>query len=173
MVSGTKVRSKNKECIKIIDNLIKKCVKYFYNKKEVSNMSKLRKIGRILLLAGGILCLLSMAGAFLLAIGAIVVGALVAAEVVPWGAGLPWLGAACIGGGVFFIFAAIFLLVAGVLGIKGFRNHEKGTYIGNIVFDVLAGFQWIPLAGAVLGLIALKKEAKEAPVEEAVEEPAE
>ena len=135
-------------------------------------MSKLRKIGRILLLAGGILCLLSMAGAFLLAIGAIVVGAISAASPETFG-DLVWLAPACIGGGVFFIFAAIFLLIAGVLGIKGFKNHEKGTYIGNIVFDVLAGFQWIPLAGAVLGLIALKKEAKEAPAEEAVEEPAE
>ena len=139
-------------------------------------MSKLRKIARILLLIGGILSLVFvMTGAVFLGVAAIVVPMILTSEnvnVIPEQfAAIAKFGG--IGLGLVLIFVAIFALVAGVLGIQGFKKHEKGNYIGNIVFDVLSGFQIIPLVGAVLGLIALKKDAKNAPAqpkEEAEEE---
>ncbi len=136
-------------------------------------MSKLRKIARILLLVGGILSLVGvMCGDFLLGIAAIVVPMILKSTGVITEE-LAFLTFVGIGVGVILIFSAIFGLVAGVLGIQGFKKHEKGNYIANIVFDVLSGFQLIPLVGAVLGLVALKKEAKasaELPAEEPVEE---
>ena len=132
-------------------------------------MSKLRKIGRILLLVGGILSLVdTMLVDFLLGVGCIVCAFVVTPMLVE-STGLPdvaWIGI-FIGVGVVLIFEAIFALVAGVLGIKGFKEHAKGVYVGNIVFSVLTGFQLLLLAGAILGLIALKKEAKAVPAEEA------
>lgn len=140
-------------------------------------MSKLRKVARILLLAGGILSLVCvMCGYFLLGIAAIVTP-MVLESLKVFGEPAPdWVQFVKLGGialGLLFIFGAIFGLIAGVLGIQGFKKHEKGNYIGNIVFDVLSGFQIIPLVGAILGLIALKKEAKNAPVQPAEEPEAE
>lgn len=135
-------------------------------------MSKLRKIGRILLLVGGILSLVSvMCTDFLLGLAAIIVPAVLnGMGILP----AEYQTLAIVGGvvlGVLLIFEAIFALVAGVLGIGGFKKHEKGNYVGNIVFGVLSGFQLLLIAGAILGLIALKKEAKaEAPAEESEEE---
>lgn len=123
-------------------------------------MSIFRKIGRILLLVGGILELLSMAFLFLLAIAGFVVGLGFAATIMPDNEVL-MLGLG-IGGGVLFLIWAVICLIAGVFGIKGFKAHEKGNYIGCIVLGVLSGFEVLLLAGAVLGLIALKKEKKEA-----------
>lgn len=128
-------------------------------------MSIFRKIGRILLLVGGILELLGMAFYFLLMIGAFVVAGLVGAEVIPLDPPMAGI-AGGIAGGVVFLFAAVISLIAGVVGIKGFKANTKGNYIANIVFGVLA-FDIFLLAGGVLGLIALKKEK---PAEEPVEE---
>ena len=138
-------------------------------------MSIFRKIGRILLLVGGILELLSMALCFLLAIGAFVFGGLVATNTIPDIGLEPQMGLIIgIASGLVLLIAAVICLVAGVIGIKGFKAHTKGTYIANIVFGVLVGWSLFLIAGAVLGLIALKKEtpaeepAAEAPVQEEV-----
>ena len=125
-------------------------------------MSIFRKIGRILLLVGGIFELLAMGFCFLLAIAGFVFPAF--AEQL----GLPQepvlIGG--IAGGVFLLLVAVVELIAGVIGIKGFKAHTKGNYIANIVFGVLTA-QILLIAGAVLGLIALKKEKPaEAPAEE-------
>ena len=136
-------------------------------------MSKLRKICRILLLVGGIFSLVcTMCLDFLLGLAAIIVPVVMnSMGMLPEGVG----DFIVIGGvvlGILLIFEAIFALIAGVLGIKGFKEHAKNIYVGNIVFGVLTGLQWLLLAGAVLGLIALKKEAKAA-APEAAEEPEE
>ncbi len=130
-------------------------------------MSILRKIGRILLLVGGIFSLLAMGLCFLLAIAGFVFPAF--AEQL----GLPQevVMIAGIAGGVVLLIAAVLCLVAGVVGIKGFKAHEKGNYIANIVFGVLT-YEWLLIAGAVLGLIALAKEKKAAAPEQPAEEPA-
>lgn len=131
-------------------------------------MSIFRKIGRILLLVGGIFELLAMGFCFLLAIAGFVFPAFAEQLGLPQEAVL--IGG--IAGGVFLLLVAVVELIAGVVGIKGFKAHTKGNYIANIVFGVLTA-QILLIAGAVLGLIALKKEkpaeapAEEKPVEEA------
>ena len=133
-------------------------------------MSIFRKIGRILLLVGGIFELLTMGLCFLLAIAAFVV------PFVPLGldeAVQQYVMIGGIAGGVVLLFLAVFCLVAGVLGIKGFKAHEKGNYIGCIVFGILTGWELLLIAGAILGLIALKKEAKAEPQPEPEPEKAE
>ncbi len=125
-------------------------------------MSIFRKIGRILLLVGGIFELLAMGFCFLLAIAGFVFPAFAEQLGLPQEAVL--IGG--IAGGVFLLLVAVVELIAGVVGIKGFKAHTKGNYIANIVFGVLTA-QILLIAGAVLGLIALKKEKPaEAPVEE-------
>ena len=139
-------------------------------------MSKLRKVARILLLVGGILCLVfSMLGYFFFGIAFIVTPLILTMPEVnvipPEAATYAKIGGLALG--VIFIFLAIFSLVAGILGIQGFKKHEKGNYIANIIFDVLSCIQIIPLVGAVLGLVALRKERKAAlAAEPAPEEPA-
>lgn len=131
-------------------------------------MSIFRKIGRILLLVGGIFELLAMGFCFLLAIAGFVFPAFAEQLGLPQEAVL--IGG--IAGGVFLLLVAVVELIAGVVGIKGFKAHTKGNYIANIVFGVLTA-QILLIAGGVLGLIALKKEkpaeapAEEQPVEEA------
>ena len=125
-------------------------------------MSIFRKIGRILLLVGGIFELLAMGFCFLLAIAGFVFPAFAEQLGLPQEAVL--IGG--IAGGVFLLLVAVVELIAGVVGIKGFKAHTKGNYIANIVFGVLTA-QILLIAGAVLGLIALKKEK---PAEEPVEE---
>lgn len=125
-------------------------------------MSIFRKIGRILLLVGGIFELLAMGFCFLLAIAGFVFPAFAEQLGLPQEAVL--IGG--IAGGVFLLLVAVVELIAGVVGIKGFKAHTKGNYIANIVFGVLTA-QILLIAGAVLGLIALKKEKPaEAPAEE-------
>ena len=125
-------------------------------------MSIFRKIGRILLLVGGIFELLAMGFCFLLAIAGFVFPAFAEQLGLPQEAVL--IGG--IAGGVFLLLVAVVELIAGVVGIKGFKAHTKGNYIANIVFGVLTA-QILLIAGGVLGLIALKKEKPaEAPVEE-------
>ena len=125
-------------------------------------MSIFRKIGRILLLVGGIFELLAMGFCFLLAIAGFVFPAFAEQLGLPQEAVL--IGG--IAGGVFLLLVAVVELIAGVIGIKGFKAHTKGNYIANIVFGVLTA-QILLIAGAVLGLIALKKEKPaEAPAEE-------
>ena len=131
-------------------------------------MSIFRKIGRILLLVGGIFELLAMGFCFLLAIAGFVFPAFAEQLGLPQEAVL--IGG--IAGGVFLLLVAVVELIAGVVGIKAFKAHTKGNYIANIVFGVLTA-QILLIAGGVLGLIALKKEkpaeapAEEQPVEEA------
>ena len=130
-------------------------------------MSIFRKIGRILLLVGGILELLNMALCFLLAIGAFVFGGLVATNTIPDIGLEPQMGLIIgIASGLVLLIAAVICLVAGVIGIKGFKANTKGNYIANIVFGVLVWSLFL-IAGAVLGLIALKKEPAEEPAAEA------
>lgn len=132
-------------------------------------MSKLRKIGRILLLVAGIFGLLDAVAGLFLALGSFVFGALCAVPEVSasFPEALQQFGLFIfIGVGVVLLFWAVFSLVAGILGIKAFKRHEKKLYIANIVFAVLIGFELLQLAGAILGLIALAKEKKEAPQEE-------
>ena len=125
-------------------------------------MSIFRKIGRILLLVGGIFELLAMGFCFLLAIAGFVFPAFAEQLGLPQEAVL--IGG--IAGGIFLLLVAVVELIAGVVGIKGFKAHTKGNYIANIVFGVLTA-QILLIAGAVLGLIALKKEKPaEAPAEE-------
>ena len=125
-------------------------------------MSIFRKIGRILLLVGGIFELLAMGFCFLLAIAGFVFPAFAEQLGLPQEAVL--IGG--IAGGVFLLLVAVVELIAGVVGIKGFKAHTKGNYIANIVFGVLTA-QILLIAGGVLGLIALKKEKPaEAPAEE-------
>ena len=129
-------------------------------------MSIFRKIGRILLLVGGIFELLAMGFLFLLAIAGFVFPAFAEQLGLPQEAVL--IGG--IAGGILLLIEAVICLIAGVIGIKGFKAHTKGNYIANIVFGVLT-CEILLIAGAVLGLIALKKEK---PAEEpAEEEPAE
>ena len=128
-------------------------------------MSIFRKIGRILLLVGGIFELLAMGFCFLVAIGGFVVGAGFASTIMPDNEVV--VIAAGVGGGVLFLIFAVLCLIAGVIGIKGFKAHTKGNYIANIVFGVLTGLVgFLLLAGGVLGLLALRKEKKEQPAEE-------
>ena len=137
-------------------------------------MSIFRKIARILLLVSGIFGLIDAVGGFFLSIGAFVFGAICMTDVAQsFPDVLKEFGLLIgIGAGVLLLFFAVFSLVLGILGIKGFKQHEKKIYIGNIVFAVLTGFSLLPLAGAILGLIALAKDKKaleaEAPVAEEV-----
>lgn len=134
-------------------------------------MSIFRKIGRILLLVGGIFELLAMGFCFLLAIGGFVVGAGFAGTIMPDNEVV--IIAAGVGGGVLLLLFAVVCLIAGIIGIKGFKAHTKGNYIANIVFGVLT-WEILLIAGGVLGLLALRKEKKEQPAEELpAEEPAE
>ena len=133
-------------------------------------MSIFRKIGRILLLVGGIFELLAMGFLFLLAIAGFVFPAFAEQLGLPQEAVL--IGG--IAGGIFLLLYAVVCLVAGVIGIKGFKAHTKGNYIANIVFGVLV-WDILLIAGGVLGLLALRKEkkeqqpAEEQPAEEAAE----
>ena len=131
-------------------------------------MSILRKIGRILLLVGGIFSLLAMGLCFLLAIASFVLPAF-GEQIAGENAQFVMIGG--IAGGVVLLIAAVLCLVAGVVGIKGFKTHEKGNYVANIVFGVLTA-EWLLIAGAVLGLIALAKEKKAAAPEEPAPEEA-
>ena len=141
-------------------------------------MSVLRKIGRILLLIGGIFGLLDAVGYFFMIIGGAVCAVLaqtIAEALAPQIPSVPveQLAMYFVAGGaaiaVLSLFLAVFSLVLGILGIKAFKVHEKKLYIENIVFSVLAGFALLPLVGAILGLIALAKEKKAAKA--IVEEP--
>ena len=134
-------------------------------------MSVLRKIGRILLLIGGIFALLSAVSSFFM----IVLGGVLAVAAPAIYSNLPAeIQAKLPEGGqsilviigvviaVLSLFFAVFSLVCGILGIKGFKQHDKKLYIENIVFSVLA-LELLPLVGAILGLIALAKEKKAMP----------
>ena len=137
-------------------------------------MSMLRKIGRILLLVGGIFALLDIFVFLLCGIALCITPfILFQNQVVDLGDQTEMIiNIAGIAVGVLFIFSAIFCLVEGILGIKGFKEHRKGLYIANIIFAVLAGFNLLPLVGSILGLIALKKEKKLAAPEEPAPEAA-
>ena len=57
--------------------------------------------------------------------------------------------------------AGIFVLIAGIIGLKGAKAKKKGILIANIVFGVLIE-NWLNIIGAVLGIIGLSMEAKRA-----------
>ena len=114
--------------------------------------------------------LLSAISGFFLAIGLFVFGGLVGfqPELIPaLTEYAPIILGVGLGGGFVILLMSIFALVSGILGIKGFKEHDKKLYVENIVFSVLGGGSLLILAGAILGLIALAKEKKAAASEPA------
>lgn len=57
--------------------------------------------------------------------------------------------------------AGIFVLIAGIISLKGAKAKKKGILIANIVFGVLIE-NWLNIVGGVLGIIGLSMEAKRA-----------
>ena len=85
-----------------------------------------------------------------------------------------WIVRIILGVIVMLIYGGIglFELITGIIALKGAKAKKKGILIANIVFGVI--FQnYLSIAGAVLGIIALSIEANKANQPEAVpEEPA-